>query len=132
MAKAMQDVSAERRAQLNSGAPSNNLMETLCIDFAELMRCAVPQADNAMLEAMHAVQTAGIVRRMQVAGELLATKLGEAGFEQLAAHSSDTVRGWACYLIANLPDLTLEQRLHLVRPLADDAHFGAREWAWIA
>jgi len=132
MAKAMQDVSAERRAQLNNGAPSNNLMETLCIDFAKLMQAAVAQADKTLLAAMQTAQTAGIVRRMQVAGELLATKLGEAGFEQLAVHSSDTVRGWACYLLAALPQRDLAQNLTQIKLLADDLHYAPREWAWLA
>jgi len=132
MAKTMQDVSAERRAQLNAGAPSNHLMETLCIDFAELLRQCVPQADKPMLKAMQAAQNGGIVRRMQVAGELLAAKLGEDGFAALAAHPSDTVRGWACYSLAALPDMDLAQRLQWITPLADDAHYAPREWAWLA
>jgi len=132
MAKTMQDVSTERRAQLNAGAPSNNLMETLCIDFAELLRQCVPQADKPMLTAMQAGQNEGIVRRMQCAGELLAAKLGEAGLAELTVHSSDTVRGWACYLLAALPNLDLAERLRRITPLADDAHYAPREWAWLA
>jgi len=131
-AKSMQDVSLERRAELNAGAPASHLTETLCIDFTELLRQCVPQADKALLSAMQAVQTEGIVRRMQVAGELLAAKLGEAGFAQLAAHPSDTVRGWACYLLAALPNLDLAQRLERIKPLADDPHYAPREWAWLA
>jgi len=132
MAKSMQDVSPERRAQLNSGAPANNLMETLCIDFAKLMQNAVPQADKSMLAALQAVQTEGVVKRMQCAGELLAAKFGLDGFAPLAAHPSDTVRGFAAYLLAALPELDLAQRLEQVKPLADDAHYGPREWAWLA
>jgi len=132
MRKNMQDVSLERRAQLNSGAPSSHLMETLCVDFAELMRVAVPQVDAATLLAMQGAQSEGIVRRMQRAGELLAVKLGDDGFAQLAQHSSDTVRGWACYLLARLPHLDLAQRLERIKPLADDPHYAPREWAWLA
>jgi len=131
-AKSMQDVSLERRAELNAGAPSKHLTETLCVDFVELMRNALPQADKALLSAMQAAQSEGIVRRMQVAGEWLAAKLGEAGFAQLAAHSSDTVRGWACYLLAALPNLDLAERLERIKPLADDPHYAPREWAWLA
>jgi len=130
--KSMQDVSLERRAQLNGGAPSSHLTETLCVDFVALMRSAVPPVDAATLSAMQAAQNEGIVRRMQVAGELLAASLGEAGFARLSAHSSDTVRGWAAYLLAVLPDMSLAQRLERIKPLADDAHYAPREWAWLA
>jgi hypothetical protein len=53
-------------------------------------------------------------------------------FQAIINHSSDTIRGWAAYQIASLPNLQLEARLELMRPLADDHHFGVREWAWLA
>jgi 3-methyladenine DNA glycosylase AlkC len=69
---------------------------------------------------------------MAVAAQLLLGQRGSACVAELATHRSDTVRGWAAYAIAQLPGLTLAERLERVRPLADDAHFAVREWAWLA
>jgi len=127
-----QNVTPERRAALNAGASTSHLTDMLTIDFAQLMQTAVPDAGKAAIAAMRDAAADGFTKRMALAGRLLYERFGAEGVERLATHGSDTVRGWACYLIAQLPDLTLEQRLRMVRPLADDAHFGAREWAWIA
>jgi len=126
------DISHERRAELNAGAPASHLTEMLVVDFAVLMQAAVPKAGRTAVATMQAEAGAGLTKRMALAGRLLYERLGPAGVEQLAAHSSDTVRGWACYLLAALPDLRLQQRLQRIRPLAADTHFGVREWAWMA
>ena len=66
---------------------------------------------------------------MALAGALMLERLGPAGFDALRGHASDTVRGWACFMAGAMPGLDLEARLRLIRPLADDAHFGVREWS---
>ena len=68
---------------------------------------------------------------MRIAGELLLEHVGLGGLDALIDHGSDTVRGWAAYVVGLAPGLSLAERLTLVRPLADDPHFGVREWAWM-
>jgi hypothetical protein len=74
----------------------------------------------------------GITKRMAATGKLLLEHLSMVGVRDLAEHPSDTVRGWAAYLLAAIPDLTLAERLNSMRSLADDHHFGVREWSWLA
>ena len=48
-------------------------------------------------------------------------------FEQLSTHLSDSVRCYACYLVALHTDTPLEDKLHKLKPLVADSHFGVRE-----
>lgn len=131
-------ISSTRLAQLNSGQDaSKNLAEGLAVDFAALMAAALPQADAALLDEMRAAAPLGISKRMLLAGELVYRAVGAQGLARLAAHRSDTVRGWTCYALAHehalhSPAEPLENLLEAVRPFADDAHFGVREWVWMA
>jgi len=128
----MSDLSTARLAELHAGAPVSNLVEQLSIDFAVLMETALPEIGAEAIAQMRAGAGLGVTQRMALAGQLCCAHFGEAGLEKLSTHRSDTVRGWACYAIAALPDLTLEKRVALVRPLADDPHFAPREWGWLA
>jgi 3-methyladenine DNA glycosylase AlkC len=117
--------------ELNAGTRQTaNLTEGLAVDFVALMATAVPEvpADT------HDRLTAGspsITRRMRIAGELLLEHVGLSGLEALVDHRSDTVRGWAAYAVGLAPGLALAERFTLIRPLANDPHFGVREWAWM-
>lgn len=129
MARRPADVNPERRALLNAGlAEAANLAEALAVDFAQLLRAAVPGADHA---AMQAAAALGVTRRMALAGRLAAEALGTRAFAALAGHPSDTVRGWACYALAE-ERLALADALERIRPLAADGNAGVREWAWLA
>ena len=131
MSRGIADVTPARLALLNGGSvASATLTEGLAIDFAELLAAAVPGIGAARLEQMRAQAADGITKRMALAAQLLL----EAGAAPavLQAHPSDTVRGWVCFVIAAQAGNTLPQRLAAMRPLADDEHFGVREWAWLA
>ncbi|MBW4636511.1 MAG: DNA alkylation repair protein [Iphinoe sp. HA4291-MV1] len=125
------DVPIDVLNQLNSGVIETvNLSECLAVDFATLMEHVVPELTSV---AKSRIQLSdGITKRMAAAGKLLLEHLGSEHFQYLASHPSDSVRGWAAYMIASIPDLSLAQRLNLIRPLANDNHFGVREWSWLA
>lgn len=131
-------ITSERLAQLNSGQyASSNLAEGLAVDFAALMAAALPQAQDAALEKMRLAASWGISKRMVLAGEAVLDAAGRQGLKALAGHQSDTVRGWVCYALAQHhalcdPAEPLENLLDAVRAFADDAHFGVREWVWLA
>jgi 3-methyladenine DNA glycosylase AlkC len=116
------DIPAERLAELNAGrAEATNLTECLAVDFQALLRVVAPREKSVVDPAL------GIVQRMATVGALLVERQGE-----LAGHGSDTVRGWSAFALAATPALDLAERVERMRPLADDAHFGVREWAWLA
>ena len=124
----MVDIPPDVLAALNNGtAETLSLTEGLAVDFACLLTALFPGLDTTPL-----ANGDGITRRMAKAAGLILMSQGIGILPDLRAHPSDTVRGWAAYMIAAQADLTLPQRLDLIRPLADDHHFGVREWAWLA
>ena len=100
--------------------PSATLAECMALDQGALMRAVFPGLSAPALKAVDAACT------------LLLDELGTDGIVQCQARAADTVRGWACFMVGAQPDLDLSVRLDAIRPLADDMHFGVREWAWMA
>jgi len=124
---------AQRLAHINGASlETANLAEILRVDFAALMRAALPQIGGQAIAQMQARGTLGILKRMAFAGQLIWQTLGEAAFAPLQNHRSDTARGWACFMLGAQPAMALDVLLQRIRPFADDAHFGVREWAWLA
>jgi 3-methyladenine DNA glycosylase AlkC len=129
-ARRLADVPSDVRAELNAGVrEAANLMESLAVDFAVLLRAAAPTLSDAEIAAVAAA--GGIVQRMQAAGELLAQRFGAKALE-FREHPSDTVRGWSAFALAALPGNDVRRKLALVESLADDRNYGVREWAWMA
>lgn len=136
----LSDIPPELVQRLNRGEiETATLTEQTAMDFACLLGTldgwcgdARGLADDAGRSELAAH---GLVRRMALAGQLLgrygAFKDAPA-LRQLMGHASDTVRGFACFAIAQHPDLGFDEKLAWIRPLAADPHFGVREWAWLA
>lgn len=79
------DIEPDRLALLNSGAvEASTLTECLAIDFAVLMRAALPELGAGAAEIMAAEAGAGITRRMALAARLICERIG-AGSSRSAA-----------------------------------------------
>ncbi|MEF3696533.1 DNA alkylation repair protein [Desulfolutivibrio sp.] len=127
------DIPSHVLAALNVGTlESATLAEGLAVDYAALLAAAVPDLPSAFCAEMAAAADLGITRRMNLAARLLLSHGGTALLPMLSVHASDTVRGFACFIIGLASDLAAADRLAAIRPLADDPHFGVREWAWMA
>ena len=107
-----------------------NLAESLAIDQRRLAVSSFPGLSESDVTGL--APDVSITARMRSGGRLMLEHLGVAGLDRARRHPSDTVRGWACYALALVPRRSMGRRLRDVRPLADDPHFGVREWAWLA
>lgn len=123
----LKQITPEHIDALNKGIiEAKNLMETLAIDPKLLLFNTFP--DIAFPEFPAKV---GITKKMALVGEAIYDQYRMDLFEDLIAHPSDTIRGFAAYVL-QCHEATIAEKLELVKPLADDPHFGVREWAWIA
>ncbi len=125
------DLSPQTVRDLSEGRrESRDLVEAMAVDLAALFTGAIPDAPTPLRRRVRDAATLPYPKRMRAAADAAFDHLGEGGVNRLAAHASDTVRGWACLIVARVPGWSLPRRLDAVRPLADDTHFGVREWAW--
>lgn len=129
----IQDIEPARLILLNRGAvEATTLTECLAVDFAVLLQAAIPDISKKAIQSIEQQANLGISKRMAIVSHLLLEQFGSTAIEHLQFHPSDTVRGWVCFMIGAIQGMTLPERLAAIRPLADDRHFGVREWAWIA
>jgi 3-methyladenine DNA glycosylase AlkC len=125
-------IPAERLGALNTGSTAaTHLAECLAVDFGALLPAVVPELQVAAVQRMCDAAGKGITQRMALAAVLL-REAGQGDAVHWQSHPSDTVRGWACYLIGGDSTASLAAKLQAMHPLADDPHFGVREWAWLA
>ncbi|KAG1539060.1 hypothetical protein G6F50_014567 [Rhizopus delemar] len=122
-------IPAQRLHALNTGrVPATHLAECLAVDFVALLQVVAPVLAPEVLQRMRDASGKGITLRMALAAQLL-REAGQGAPALWQHHNSDTVRGWACFLVGASPDVSLQARLDRIRPLGDDAQFGVREWA---
>jgi 3-methyladenine DNA glycosylase AlkC len=121
----MATIAPDRLQALEAGlCATTNLVEGLAINMPRLLTAIAPKLPQDGLDT-----TLGITQRMRQIGALLRA---HQAAHALAAHPSDTVRGWVAFAIGQDPSLAPMARLEAMRPFAADRHFGVREWAWLA
>ena len=136
------DIPSHRCTELESGfSQTQNLAESLAMDLANLAESTFPHLGISADLTARILQSydskSGITRRMAYFGQHLADhhvqNLRDNPIHLAIQHPSDTVRGWAAYgLNISMQSLPLEEQIAAMHPLADDPHFGVREWAWMA
>lgn len=118
---------------LNEGKrASKTLAEILKIDFRILAKATFPKITAQQLSEIDSFNELGILKRMATMAKLLKRDFGKTTLRTLKSSPSDTVRGWAAFIIGQDENLSLREKLKFIRPFADDLHFGVREWAWMA
>jgi 3-methyladenine DNA glycosylase AlkC len=103
-------------------------MEQIALDMGTLLGNALP----TLTEHRGRLRIGGLVTKMRTGGQVLFEGLGEDAWSVASKSESDSVRGWGAMAIGHAPGLDLDERLRLIRPYADDAHFAVREWAWLS
>jgi 3-methyladenine DNA glycosylase AlkC len=104
--------------QLNAGEiPTANLVEVLGLDCDVLAKTVGIKSEKCM--------ETSIVKKMQFFGSKI------KDWEKYKDHISDTVRGFACYSLAQ-SEMNFKDKLEAIKYFADDNHFGVREWAWLS
>ena len=127
-------VTAARQAELNSGRDeSRTLAEILAITHSALLTQVVPERPRGWLKRPSApTRSASWPVCRPWAKRCLRTWVTPPAWISLTTRSTRS-RGWAVFaLVSQEKDADVDMLLALVRPAADDPHFGVREWAWMA
>ena len=119
-----------------------NLAEWLVVDQESLAR-NVFQKENWRFLLQPLEESFGLLKiktapkKMEVLGMLLAqgfpTKAQfEHALRRLKEHRSDVVRSWACFMIGKRSEISLQESLNRIQPLAADKNMSVREAAWLS
>ena len=141
-ARKAEDIPKEVKEYLQIGQLATvNLTEWLAVDHAVLLKQILLQFDlqhyeHFMLSRLTETKIMKVIPAIALSWQTVMDELEEAEqkniFNTLSLHRSDSVRCWAAFIVGLKPDLTLAQKLSMIRPFAADSHFGVREIAWMA
>ncbi len=119
-----------------------NLAEWLVVDQESLARNVFQKENWGFLlqpleEAFGLLKIKTAPKKIEVLGMVLAQGFSaKAPFEnalrRLKEHRSDVVRSWACFMIGKRSELSLQESLKRIQPLAADGNMSVREAAWLA
>jgi len=119
-----------------------NLAEWLVVDQESLARNVFQKENWGFLlqpleESFSLLKIKTAPKKMEVLGMVLAQGFpAKAPFENalrsLKEHRSDVVRSWACFMIGKRSELSLQESLKRIQPLAADGNMSVREAAWLA
>ncbi len=129
-ARSRAEIPASVLRRLNAGEiETASLAESLAVNYG-LLLSRVVKLDSDSKKLFH--PSVPITKRMLYGGEVLFAKKGLKILDRLHREPSDTLRGIAPFVVRAAPSLPIKSRLALVKPFADDSHFGVRECAWLA
>jgi len=129
-AASRKDVPRDILRRLHTGERQTaTLGELLAVNISTLCAACLPMVPKHAWDVID--PKAGITRRLEHAAAIASEHLGAEAIDLLSNHRSDVCRGIAAYAVGRRARLSLKQRLALIKPLADDAHSGVREWAWL-
>lgn len=114
-----------RLSELEKGVSEcRTLQETTAVNMLTLLNTIFPALD---------LNLAGLSlpKRMHFIAQKIHETYGYEAKKRLAIHTSDLIRGWACYMVM-VEDLPLNEAIMALKSLAKDPHSGVREWAWMA
>ena len=100
---------------------TRTLAECLAVDQARLARATLPDAGAEVFRTFDAAARLGILRRMQVEGATLLARYGlKDGLVRCKSHTSDTVRGWGCFIVGASPDLAAFRNARVCHLMGDE------------
>ncbi len=119
-----------------------NLIEWSAVDHKQLINTVFPQLGlNAVVSQLTAIldniDKPSVMKCVAAVGNFLsAYGIRNDNTRQLyqlfSTHQSDSIRCYACYIVALNYDLSLVERLELAKPSIADSNFGVREIIWMA